>query len=164
MKNIIYIVLAISLIACSSKKEATTEKSENTAQVQMLAQTIIYKTKKDFSQLVPVQMNKERTKIVAYPSPKDLMKSGELQTPIVLDKGYYLDRRGVNTNTVFINMTYEAYAALKKAPPVSEMKELIVEKDPFVEMYVCPDLKQNASVEEMNKVVASGCKSCKRIK
>lgn len=164
MKTIIYVILAISVIACSSKNEVGQSDTNYASTVQKLPQTIIYKTKQDYSQFVPVQMDKERTKIVGYPSPQDLEKSGELQTPIILNKGFFLDRRGINANTVFIKVTYAEYAKMQKAPAISDMMEQIVDKYPFVEMYTCPDLKQNAGVDELNKVVSGGFTNCVRIK
>ena len=37
----------------------------------------IYKMKKDYSKLVPVLMNEERTRIVSYPDPVDLQRGGK---------------------------------------------------------------------------------------
>ena len=38
----------------------------------------IYKMKKDYSKLVPVLMNEERTRIVSYPDPVDLQRAASL--------------------------------------------------------------------------------------
>ena len=38
----------------------------------------IYKTRKDYSRLVPVLMDETRTRIVSYPAPTDLKTNGKL--------------------------------------------------------------------------------------
>lgn len=159
MMKIITYVLAISLLwSCSTTKERT----ELIGTVQR--PQIIYKTTQDFSNNVPIQMNSERTKITGFPAPLDLSVNGELQTPIALEKGYYYDRRGISTNTVFIKMTYLEYSKLKSAPAVKELMEMIIEKYPFSEMYSCSSLNGSSSLEDKNAIVKSGFKDCKKIK
>ena len=54
----------------------------------------IYKMKKDYSKLVPVLMNEERTRIVSYPDPVDLQRGGKPALPTPLEGNYWLDNRG----------------------------------------------------------------------
>lgn len=124
---------------------------------------IIYKTRKDYSQNVPVQMNREKTKIVGFPAPSDLRIKGELQTPRKLNDDFLYDRRGISINTVFLKITYKEYAELKKAPLVDEMMQMIIDKNPMVELYYCPELKQNSDSEIMNKLIKEGFPECKKI-
>ncbi len=131
--------------------------------VRMQKPQIIYKTKKNYSQNVPIQMNKERTKITGFPAPSDLKINGELQTPIALDQDYFYDRRGISINTVFIKMTYEEYSKLKKAPSTDELMNMIIEKNPMVELYYCPDLKQGADVKAMNILIKDNFSECKKV-
>ena len=124
---------------------------------------IIYKTRKDYSQNVPVQMNKEKTKITGFPAPSDIQIKGELQTPIQLDKEFLYDRRGVSLNTVFLKITYKEYSKLKKAPSVDEMMNMIIDKNPMVELYYCPELKKNSDAEILNELIKEGFPECKKI-
>ena len=157
-KLIIYILIIASFLACS-----TTKKEKNEIIGYAMPTQIIYKTKKDYSQNVTIQMNKEKTKITGFPAPSDIQINGELQTPIPLDKGFLYDRRGVSINTVFISMTYQEYSKLKKAPPANELMSIIIDKNPMVELYYCPSLKQNSKIETMNALVNSGFPECKKI-
>lgn len=166
MKHIIFL-LAISLLwSCSTTKEVVKSSSEATTQTRVQAQApqIIYKAKGDYSQLVPVQMNTEKTKIVGFPAPSDLKSNGGLQTPIALEDGYYYDRRGISKNSVFLNKSYSEYAALVKTPSISDLKAWILEKDPFLEIYSCPNLTAGSDLETMNALVESGFKNCNKIK
>ena len=68
----------------------------------------IYKTREDYSHLVPVIMNDARTTIVSYPHPRDLRIGDKLCLPTLLEKGYWLDNRGIGRNVVFLSYTYES--------------------------------------------------------
>ena len=73
------------------------------------APVIVYKTRANFYNMVPVTLNQDKDRIVSYPAPSDLYFEGELALPGKLKKGYLLDRRGINVNTVFTSFTYEEY-------------------------------------------------------
>lgn len=98
-------------------------------------QTIVYKTVNDYKEYVPVTMNADKTEIVAYPSPKDVYRNGQLALPTALANGYWLDNRGVNANTVFLNITYQEYAQLSEAPSLQKMQDIIKDKNPFESIY-----------------------------
>jgi len=129
-------------------------------------QAIVYKTKKDFSNNVPVKMNEEKTKIVAYPSPKDLFYKDKLAYPVPLKNGYLLDNRGVGKNSVFIEMSYEAYSKLDQAPLLNDMMKMIVDKDPFLEIYsLGARARFKDEVKEINEIIERGAlKKSRRIK
>jgi hypothetical protein len=121
-------VLVFAFTACKTK-EANTNVSYTGEQ------TIIYKTRNNYSKNVPVTMNAAKSEIVAYPSPKDVYYNGKLATPTALANDFWLDNRGIGTNTAFLKLTYEEYAKLGQAPPMTEMLTMIVDNDPIIEMY-----------------------------
>jgi hypothetical protein len=129
-------------------------------------QAIVYKTKKDFSKNVPVKMNEDKTKIVAYPSPKDLFYKDKLAYPTQLKNGYLLDNRGVSKNSVFIDMTYDDYSKLDQAPLLSDILKLVIDKDPFLEMYsLGTRARFKDEVKEINEIIERGAlKKFRRIK
>ncbi len=127
---------------------------------------VIYKTKNDYHNLVPVTLNAAKTEIVAYPSPADVYYNGKLAYPIALKNEYWLDNRGIGVNSAFLKITYDKYSKLKQAPLLTEMFEQIEDKDPFVEIYnIGTRSRFTNEVEEINKLIEKGdLKKFKKLK
>lgn len=125
---------------------------------------IVYKTTKDYSNLVPVIMNVERTKIVSYPDPIDLKSDGKLSIPTPLSQGYLLDNRGINENVVFLSYTYEAYSRLTKVPTMSELMLSIVDKYPLSALIYCgPHSEYQNDTNKLNTLIDNGFIGCKKM-
>lgn len=127
-------MVLISIIMISS---CVTKKDTQQTTLGVLPPIIIYKTKKDYSNNVPVILSEDKTKIVSFPAPRDLKRGDELALPEPLAKGYLLDRRGINKNVAFTKFTYEEYSKLTKTPKVSELFDAIIDDDPLKRMYIC---------------------------
>lgn len=124
--------------------------------------TIVYKTKADFSNYVPVIMNANKTEIVSYPAPSDIYYEGKLAKPTNLKNGYLLDNRGINEHVAFLNYTYEEYGKMDHAPRLSEMKNNIKEKYPLVEMIDCGARHQYKNiVEDLNILIDADFQGCR---
>jgi len=127
------------------------------------APAVIYKTKGNYFNLVPVMMNEERTRIVSYPDPSDLRQGDRLMTPQKLRKGFLLDNRGINEHVAFLNISYEEYSKLETPPNIYEMSLMILDKEPLAEMYYCglrSDYKD--LIYEMNVLIDRGLTNCKK--
>ena len=98
---------------------------------------IVYKTKGAYANLVPVVLSPDKSRIVSYPAPADVRPGGRYAKPVVLHKGYLLDRRGINSGVAFLNLTYAQYAALPEAPSPDKMMTMLRDKDPLVRMCDC---------------------------
>ena len=101
MKHLISILsmLLISavLVSCCSNNTGEKEKAQKEEIVLDFSAgppIIIYKTKADYFDKVPVTLSEDKSMIVAYPSPGDLFYKGGLSLPTKLDDGYLLDNRG----------------------------------------------------------------------
>lgn len=126
-------------------------------------QAVVYKTIKDYTDLVPVIMNSEKTKIVSYPAPTDIYYQGKLAKPTILKNGYLLDNRGINENVAFLNYTYEEYSRLTEAPPLKEMFSRIIEKNPLKELIDCGLRTQyKDEVKELNELIDANFPGCKK--
>jgi len=99
--------------------------------------TLVYKTKANYNQLVPVILDEDRKEIISYPHPKDVLRNHKLAMPTALAEGYLLDERGIGLQVAFLKLTYEEYAKLEQAPPLAEMYAMIVDKDPLVFLCNC---------------------------
>lgn len=119
--------------------------------------TIIYQMKQDYTKLVPVQLNEEKTAVIAYPAPKDLFnQEGKLRFPLPLDHDFYLDEIGVGLNTAFISLSIEDYSHMLMPPAIDSLFKLIVDKDPFTKMYNLGNRKQYLDKELVKELVSSG--------
>jgi len=128
--------------------------------------TIIYKTKGDYFSLMPVLMSEDKTIIVGYPDIKDIYYQGKISYPTRLKDGYLLDNRGLSRNSAFLNITYEEYAKLSKTPTSVELEKMIIDGNPFVEIFDCGNRYQfggDNEIDKINLMIDSGqlskCKS-----
>jgi hypothetical protein len=96
---------------------------------------IVYKTKGDYSKYVPVTLSDDKSKIVSYPAPQDVFYQGKLAVPTQLHHGYLLDNRGIGPNSGFIKISYEEYSKLSQAPSTDDLYKMLIDKEPFSEMY-----------------------------
>ena len=127
-----------------------------------LPKTIIYKTKENYINLIPVTLDNTKSQLISYPDPSDVMIENSFATPLLLTKGYLLDRRGITLNSVFTNYTYEEYSKLLAAPSPEEFLKNLKEKDPLIEIYQCP-LTSDTSI--INQWINEGIeKYCKKLK
>ena len=124
---------------------------------------IIYKTKADYSMYVPVTLSDDKSRIVSYPGPRDVFYQGKLATPTHLADGFLLDNRGISLNSVFIKITYEDYAKLPQAPSTDEMYNLIIDKNPFTEMYDLGPRHNFADDKAIDKAIRHHLKDYKKI-
>jgi len=157
MKRIVLLSLMALILSCNASK-VSYESSKGQAPV------LVYKTKADYSHLVPVILNEAGDMIVSYPAPSDLYLDGVLAKPVQLENGYLLDQRGIRTNTAFTSYTYEAYSQLESAPLIKDLLASIIDPDPFVEFYDCGKRGQYKSLEaKLNKLIRRNFKGCKRL-
>ena len=178
-----FLLLAVALISgCSGSRNANVENTTVNTEFEMTSfdkqfsermtggdtqatlSTIVYKTTGDFQDYVPVTMNPEKTEILSYPAPSDLFYKGKLAKPTRLNKGYLLDNRGINENTVFLNYTYEEYSRMQQTPSSEEMKKNIKEKYPILEIIDCGNRYQyKDEVKDLNVLINAGFPGMKRI-
>ncbi len=157
MKPIILLSLMAMMISCKASKVYLDS-------MEALAPVLVYKTKADYSQLVPVTLNETGDKVVSFPAPSDLYTNGILARPVQLDKDYLLDMRGIQANTAFTSYTYEAYSKLESAPSVQDLISSIIDPDPFEELYDCGSRSQFKSLEkDLNKLIRKQFKGCKNL-
>lgn len=127
-------LLAILLVHCSS---APKKVSNPHLQKGMTKRVIIYKTRFNYYNFVPVTMNKEKTEIMSYPAKEDLLLDSMFTLPIPLESGFMLDKRGINAQSAFLNMPYLEYYQMKEIPRVDSLFNMIKDADPFEEIYDC---------------------------
>ncbi len=118
--------------------------------------TIVYKTKSNYNNLVPVILSEDKKDIISYPHPKDVKVGDALALPTLLKNGYLLDNRGIGVDVAFLKITYEEYSKLENAPTLKELYELIIDKDPLVELCNCGNSKVFTNkIKQLNNVIGA---------
>lgn len=158
MKRLTTLILLITIVLFSCNNKTIMKKNKDNNKIMFdnypSPHAIIYKTKKNYYNMVPIIMSDDKTKIVSYPDIKDIYYNGQLALPTKLDKGYLLDNRGINNNVVFTKYTYQQYSKLSKTPDINELLKNIIDKSPIIELYDCgPKNKFKNIVEELNNVI-----------
>lgn len=149
MKKILIIIIALT--ACKSQNKSTFKPDYSNISS---PPTLVYKTKSNYNNLVPVLLSEDKTEIISYPHPKDLKVGDELALPTSLKDGYLLDNRGIGSNVAFLKITYEEYSKLASAPSLKELYDLIIDKDPLTEFCNCGNRSAfKDKVSELNKII-----------
>src|ERR1039458_8963912 len=122
MKSITTILL-LAILSCKTNQKAvqtnTDNKQDFTPQYIPGPHVVVYKTKANYNNLVPVELTDDKTKIVSYPDPKDVKTENGYSLPSSLNNGYLLDNRGIGKNAAFLKITYEEYAKLQTLPTLT---------------------------------------------
>lgn len=140
--TILTFTLALAIAGCKAKQHSNTMADTHTAPVpphpatyRPTAHAVVYKTKGDYAQYVPVTLTDDGSAIASYPAPGDIYYQGKVARPTLLTDGYLLDNRGLTPHSAFIRITYEDYAKLKEVPSLKELNDLVIDRAPFTEMY-----------------------------
>jgi len=122
--------------------------------VRVLPHVIVYKTRANYNDLVPVTLSKDKKTISSYPGPDDIKTGSGYSLPVLLHKGYLLDRRGVGINTAFVKLTYVQYGNLQAVPSTADLYNMIADKDPMTELYDCGVRSEGKnSVAQLNDLI-----------
>jgi len=153
-------VIFLFLLSCSNSckvnhSNKSGDQNELTGKNEMAGPpVIVYKTKTDHYDKVPVTLSDDKSEVVSYPGIKDIYYKGELAYPTKLNDGYLLDNRGIGPNSAFLKLTYEDYSKLDSTPSKDELLGLILDKDPFDKMYNCGSkYKFKDIVSELNTMI-----------
>jgi len=164
--NIVIILLIFLFISCKGQQAINDVNKQTNVQkksIKALAPVIIYKTKSDYYNNVPVIMNDNKTDIVSYPDIKDLFYNGQLAYPTKLKNGYLLDNRGIGKNVAFLKYTYEEFSILAETPSKEILLNSIIDKNPLIEIYICEKLSKT-NIEELNNYIHQGLPNvCKNL-
>lgn len=132
MKYLVSVMILSLCFSCdSSKRTVNTDASMSSAPV------MVYKTSSDYFYNVPITLSEDKSRIVSYPHPIDLLVGYNYATPTRLKNGYLLDNRGINSNVAFLRLTYEEYVKLESVLPLEELKSMVKDDNPLTELYFC---------------------------
>lgn len=158
-KKLALVLILFGILAGSCTRQRITKNMPDDSASMKIASPpcIIYKTRSDYNNLVPVILTHDKSSISSYPGIKDIYYNQKLSYPAILSNGYLLDNRGIGPDVAFLNITYEDYSRMEKTPDVAELWKRIIDKDPLVEMYDCGPRSKYADPEaELNEIISSG--------
>ncbi|MEI8086414.1 MAG: hypothetical protein WCG93_09390 [Paludibacter sp.] len=171
MKTIIPLLVIFLFYGCQSKKGLNQKEKINQAGNAIVDDNgphlIVYKTKADYYNFVPVILSDDKTEIISYPDPIDVKLGEKLQLPTLLHDGYLLDNRGIGKNVAFVKIIYEDYSKLQTVPTLRVLYSLIIDKDPLIELYDCGiRTGSNDDINKINNLIDSNklLSECKVIK
>jgi hypothetical protein len=165
--SLILIVSFISSCTCTKKTESSKEESNKASGPMGMAAPplIIYKTKADYNDKVPVILSEDKSKIVSYPGTKDVFYQGKLATPTLLEGGYLLDNRGIDEHVAFLGISYDTYSKSMRMFSENQLFESIIDDDPIIEMYRCSRRGFKSIPEDINTMIRKGDFSpCEKLK
>jgi len=158
MKKILLVIFSVVVMIISCCKS-----NEHTGSLTHLSRIIIYKTKADYYDKVPVTLNDNKTMIVGYPGKSDIIVGDTLRLPVPLHNNYILDNQGINTRSAFLSISYKEYRELGDINP-GELFKSIEDLDPFEEIYDCGAKKSDLKLKELKSIVRGGFSNCNRLK
>lgn len=88
----------------------------------VMPKAVAYRMSGDYADRVPITLAPDGT-LQSYPAPRDLSAAS---MPVELADGWWLDRRGVGTGSVFTRYTYSEYEALDRAPDPANLLESVI--------------------------------------
>lgn len=161
-------MIILGFSACCKKTIPNKQQDNQTLSMKSHAgpPVIIYKTKQDYSNQVPVGLRPDKKSLQSFPAPGDLYYNGMPATPLLLNDGYLLDQRGIGPDVAFLSITYPEYVKLRKTPPADSLLHLVIDADPLLEMYDCGSRYSYSDlVNEINqKLKESGVSTFKKLK
>lgn len=141
-------------VSCACTKKKNEEKVAHILNGFMSNATmpmVIYKTRSDYSQWLPVQLDASRTKIIQYPSPNDIYYRDTLAVPTTLHDGYLLDNMGLNANSAYTDIALTEY---DKVISLDSLMSRVLDRYPFLEMYICGNRSiESEPIEKVNFII-----------
>ncbi len=150
---IIIIILVVPFLmtnhSCTSQR-LESKTTENGQSMVSSPPVIVYKTREDYFDKVPVILSQDKQQIVSYPAQSDIMRNGKFVYPTQLNDGFLLDNRGINVSAAFLRFSYEDYYNMDNIPNAQRLMNYILDSEPFAEFY---EVGRRADFQEIEKQI-----------
>jgi hypothetical protein len=157
---IIACLFVASLFVCNCSRPVTPEgsKPEKNQDGVIIRKAgppaIIYRTKNDYFDKVPVNLSENHDRVTGYPSQKDIVTNEGFSYPSRLINGFLLDNRGIGKHSAFLDLSYDAYSKLQDEISAEFLLPRIIDHDPFLEIYDCGSRFQFKDIiTELNELI-----------
>ncbi|MDE6443403.1 MAG: hypothetical protein K2K64_03125 [Muribaculaceae bacterium] len=107
----------------------------------------------DYSQNVAITPG-NGTSLIYYPAPSDI---SEKSAPLELEGGWWLNRQGISSNSVFTSYTFSDYSQLPQVPSVEQLLKSIIPGAKVTQMVELPYTITEASqhIKEINEYLGT---------
>lgn len=116
-------------VSCSRKVSSEGASAQEPQQIQltgrntsMMPKATVFRMSGDYADHVAVTLNPNGS-LAYFPAPTDLTANSK---PYDLGDGWYLNRQGLGTNSVFTKWTFEEYRSLPSVPSQQEILNAII--------------------------------------
>jgi hypothetical protein len=141
------------MFSCSSTKNGTMNQNQSSVGIPS-PPAIVYKTKADYFDKVPVTLSDDKTKVIAFPAQSDIRINNNFTYPTKLNDGYLLDNRGISSNTAFLKFSYDDYFTMDNVPTAESLMNYILDDRPFTEFYEIGKLGDYKNpIKELNALI-----------
>lgn len=141
MKSLLLILILLAgFVSCSRKAtdnqgwEPKIEYRTVGGEASYLPKATVFKMSGNFGDKVAVTLNPDGT-LAYYPAPSDITLTSN---PVDLGGGWWLNRQGISSGSVFTNWTFDQYRNLKSTPSREEIINAIIPGARVVEMKELP--------------------------
>ncbi|HQN98502.1 MAG TPA: hypothetical protein PKU86_03530 [Bacteroidales bacterium] len=149
--SFVFLLSSLMLLTTCKTTHQNMQSQQESNFSQSPAPIMVYKTRNDYSKLVPIVLSPNKDSVLNYPHPQDLKQGNSFRYPVLLEEGYLLDRKGIQAGTAFLKITYEEYVELNELPSPDQLLEMIADADPFTELYRCRiNLADNKRIDTLN--------------
>lgn len=158
MKTRQYLLLLL-IVSIFAPYESTSINIFRKKRTNEIAQEVyyVYKTRYNYTELIPVMLNDSKTEIVCMPTKENLKSAdGRLSYPQPLSNGYFISKNiDLNQNIAFLNLTIEDYIKADKLPNAEDQIKYVKDFEPFRELYIFKCNKNSNPIEEVNKLITN---------
>ena len=94
----------------------------------------VYKTRKDYSKHVPIELSADKTRVTSFSAYSDVTT----KWPVKLTDGFFLNG-SIGVNTGYTSLLKVEYSESGKTISADSLYQLLIDKDPFIEFYSIDD-------------------------
>lgn len=106
----------------------------NSGPANALPKATAFRMNGDYADNVAVTLNSDGS-LAYFPAPSDISSASR---PIDLGNGWWLNRQGISSNSVFTKYTFAEYSKLKSTPSIEQLKTSVIPGARVVEMRRLP--------------------------
>lgn len=119
----------------------------NSKPMGQVLKTTVFRMSGDYADKVAVTFD-GAGKLIYFPAPTDITAAS---APVKLDNGWWLNRQGISSGSVFTKYTFEEYSKLEKVPTQAELKAAVIPGAKVIEFRTLP-IPASEAMERLDEI------------